>query len=175
MAAACLGFAAVNVVFEATGHFANGRYAAYAPGFAVMDWLVVVLKVLGAAVALLSVAPRQRILSTRAVAVSVWGAFGTLAVYAVGGVVEAVGMVTGLSGSIDEIDLASVGYLLCFLAAATGFGVLAVSYSGRHPRTRGPAVLGVLVGPLVLGLVLLLMPAVLRALGLFPGAHSAAG
>src|SRR5215207_10180882 len=58
MALWCLGFAVVNVMFEITGHFAGGAYAQYASGLRVMDWLVAGLKVLGAVVALLSVARR---------------------------------------------------------------------------------------------------------------------
>jgi len=32
VALCCVGFAVVNVVFEITDHFADGRYAEYAPG-----------------------------------------------------------------------------------------------------------------------------------------------
>src|SRR5215203_2586173 len=65
MALWCLGFAVVNVVFEITGHFAGGAYAWYASGLSVMNWLVAGLKVLGAVVALLSVARRPgRVSST---------------------------------------------------------------------------------------------------------------
>jgi len=34
-----LGFAAVNVTFEITGHFAGGAYGHYASGISVIDWL----------------------------------------------------------------------------------------------------------------------------------------
>ena len=69
MALWCLGFAMVNLVFEITGHFAGGAYAHYASGISVMDWLVAGLKVLGAAVALLSVARRPRHVSSAVVTV----------------------------------------------------------------------------------------------------------
>jgi hypothetical protein len=54
MAAWCLGFAAVNIAFQVTGRFASGPYADLAAGLAVMDWIVVGLKLLGAAVAVLA-------------------------------------------------------------------------------------------------------------------------
>jgi hypothetical protein len=51
---------------------------------------------------------------------------------------------------------------------AAGYGVLATPYSRRHPRSKRLAVLGVLGGPAVLGLVLLAVPALLAALGMLP-------
>src|SRR5664279_248910 len=54
MAAWCLGFAAVNIALQVTGRFASGPYADLAAGLAVMDWIVVGLKLLGAAVAVLA-------------------------------------------------------------------------------------------------------------------------
>jgi hypothetical protein len=74
----------------------------------------------------------------------------------------------GLSGSASRIDPASVAYLTFFLTAATGWGVLAVSYSERHSLDWRTAVLGVLGAPIVLGLVLVAMPVLLAALGLMP-------
>ena len=145
----CLGFAVVNLVFEISGHFASGAYAHYTSGISVMNWLVVGLKVVGAAVALLSIARRPRLVSPAVVTVLVWAAFATLAVYGLGSVAEAVGMGLGLIGGIDQIDMASIGYVLFFLAAAVGYGVLAISYSRRHPRGKGLAVLAAaaLAGP----------------------------
>ena len=144
MALWCLGFAVVNVVFEITGHFAGGAYAHYTPGLSVMDWLVAGLKVVGAVVALLSVAQRPRPVSPAVVTMAVWAAFATLAVYALGSAAEAAGMGLGLIGGADRIDAASVGYVLFFLAAAAGYGVLATSYSRRHPHGKGLAILGVI-------------------------------
>lgn len=169
MALWCLGFAVVNVVFEITGHFAGGAYAHYTPGLSVMDWLVAGLKVVGAVVALLSVAQRPRPVSPAVVTMAVWAAFATLAVYALGSVAEAAGMGLGLIGGADRIDAASVGYVLFFLAAAAGYGVLATSYSRRHPHGKGLAILGVIGAPAVLGLLLLAIPALLAGFGLLPG------
>jgi hypothetical protein len=168
MALWCLGFAAVNLVFEVTGHFAGGASAPYASGLSVADWLVAGLKVAGAAVALLSVAHRPGPVRPAVVTVGVWAAFATLAVYVLGSIAEAAGMGLGLVGGADRIDARSVAYVLFFLVAAVGYGVLAISYSRRHASGRGLIILGVLGAPAVLGLLLLAVPAVLAAFGLLP-------
>jgi hypothetical protein len=168
MALWCAGFAVVNIVFESTNHLDDGEYADYASALTVMNWLVVGLKLLGAAVALLSVAKRPRLMPPRLLGMLVWGAFATLAVYALGSVAQALGMVLGLMGSADQVDLAGVAYLTFFLMAAVGWSVLALSYSTRHPQGWIPAVIGVLAGPVVLGLVLVAMPALLTAIGVMP-------
>jgi hypothetical protein len=167
MAFWCVGFAVVNIVLESTGYLAEGEYADYAAALTVMNWLVVGLKLLGAAVALLSVAKR-RLMPPRLLGMLVWGVFGTLAVYALGSVAQALGMVLGLTGSADQVDLAGVAYVTFFLTAAVGWSVLAVSYSKRHALGWIPAVIGVLAAPVVLGLVLVAMPALLTALGVMP-------
>ena len=163
-----VAFALVNVVFEATDRFADGPYAEYASALTVMNWLVVGLKLLGAAVALVSVAPRQRLVSPSAMTLLLWGAFATLTVYSLGSVVQAVGMATGVAGSAAQIDAAGVGYVLGSLGFATGFGVLAISYARRHGFRRRAAVVGVLGAPALLGLLLLAVPALLTAAGLMP-------
>ncbi|GAA1455017.1 hypothetical protein [Nocardiopsis tropica] len=168
MALWCVGFAVFNVVFEITDRFADGAYADYSSAITVMNWLVVGLKVLGAAVALLSVAKRPTFVPPALLAVAVWAVFATLGLYAAGSVVQVVGMVSGLVGGVDQIDAAGVGYVLLFLLAAAGFGILAVSHSRRNGLRKGFAVLGVLGAPAVLGLVLLAVPALLAALGLMP-------
>lgn len=164
----CVGFAVFNVVFEITDRFAEGPYADHRSAITVMNRLVVVLKALGAAVALLSVARRPTFVPPALLAVSVWGAFATLGLYAAGSVVQAFGMLFGLAGGADRIDAAGVGYVALFLLAAAGFGVLAVSHSRRNGLGRVPAVVGVLGAPVVLGLVLLAVPTLLAALGLMP-------
>ncbi|MBC6464482.1 hypothetical protein [Actinomadura alba] len=167
-ALSCIGFAVVNVVFEMTDRFADGPYAEYASGIAVMNWLVVGLKAMGAAVALLSVAERPRFVPPARLGVLLWGAFAMLGVYALGSVVQAVGMAAGLTGTADQIDVAGVGYVLFFLLLAAGYGVLAISYSRRFGLRKGVALLGVLGAPVVLGLILLAVPTLLAALGLMP-------
>jgi hypothetical protein len=164
----CAGFAVFNIVFEFTDHFAGGPYAEYAAGLAIVDWFVVALKIVGAVVALLSVAKRPRFVSPSTLAVVVWGAFATLGLYVLGSLVEAAGMLTGLVGSADEIDAAGVAYVALFLVAAAGFGVLAISYSRRNRVRKSRAVLGALGAPLLLGLILVVVPTLLAALGLMP-------
>lgn len=164
----CTGFVVFNIIFEFSDHFGGGPYADYARGLAVMDWFVVALKIVGAAVALLSVAKRPRFVAPSKLAVVVWGAFATLSLYVAGSLVEAVGMLTGLVGSADDIDAAGVAYVSLFTVAAVGFGVLAVSYSRRHRVRKSCAVLGVLGAPLLLALVLLAVPTLLAAFGVMP-------
>jgi hypothetical protein len=161
----CLGFAAVNVTFELTGHF-DGRVGHLGAGISVMDWIVAGLKVLGAAVALLAVTPGQRLVRPATLVVLLWGAFATLATYVAGSLVEAVAFATGLAGSRGDLTPRSVAYVVLFLVAATGFGVLAVSYSHRHRSPRRLVALGALGGPVVLGSLLLVIPAILTAAGL---------
>ena len=170
MALCCIGFAVVNIVFETTDHFADGPYAEYSSGIAVMNWLVVGLKAVGAAVALMSVASRPRFLHPELLGVLVWGAFALLALYAVGSLVQAIGMASGLAGSADQIDPAGVAYVLFFLLVAAGFGVLAISYSRRFTLGRRVAVLGALGAPVALGVILLAVPMLLVALGIMPAA-----
>ena len=62
------------------GPGAGTRYAAYARGLAVMIAAVLVLKLIGAALALAAITPRRLGLT----AVGLWGAFGLLALYSVG-------------------------------------------------------------------------------------------
>lgn len=172
MALWSVGFAAVNVFFEATNHFADGPYAAYASGISIVNWLVVGLKVLGAAVALLSVAKTSRYLAPNLLAILLWGAFATLGVYTLGSVVQAVGLVFGITGLTDTADLGptDIAYVLLFLAAATGYGILAISHARRYRVPKGYLVLGVLGAPVLLGLILLVAPALLSAIGLMPAA-----
>jgi hypothetical protein len=153
MALWCVGFAVTNIVLESTDYLADGEYADYAAALTV---------------ALLSVAKRPRPMPPRLLGTLVWGSFATLAVYALGSVAQALGMVLGLMGSADQVDLAGVAYLAFFLTAAVGWSVLAVSYSKRHALGWTPAVIGVPAGPAVLGLVLVAMPALLTALGTMP-------
>src|SRR5690606_15480340 len=168
MALWCIGFALVNIVYERTGHFAGGPYAEYASALTVMNWLVVVLKGVGAVVALLSVTNRPTVAPPAVVSVLVWGAFATLGVYALGSVAQAAGMASGLRGASEQVTIAGLGYVSLFLLGAAGFGVLAIPHSQRHRVRRRFAVLGVLLARVVLGGVLLVVPPLLAALGLMP-------
>src|SRR5690606_278948 len=114
MAAWCLAFAAVNVALGGSGRFDEGRREAYSSARSGMTWLVVGLKLLGAAVALLSVSRRPGRLSPRLTGVLVWGAFATIAAYGLGSVVQLVGMLTGMTDGAAALDVTDVTYLLFF-------------------------------------------------------------
>ncbi len=162
MAAWCLGFAAVNVALQITGRFASGPYAELAAGLAVMDWIVVGLKLLGAAVAILSVTARA---STAVRTVLIWGAFALLGIYSAGNVVELIAMMLADAGAIEPRSLTYIGF---FLVGAAGYGALAASYSARTRAKPIHAVLGVLGAPVMLGMLLVAAPAALTAIGLLP-------
>jgi hypothetical protein len=163
-----LGFAVVNVVFEVTGRFADGPYNDYASGISVMNWLVVVLKVTGAVLAVLSVSSAAKRVPRFLLATMLWGAAATLGLDALGSVVEAIGMLTGVIGSPDEITVASSAYVLFFALGAVGYGVVAASFTRRSGTGRRPAVLGALGAPVMLGLIFLAIPKVLVTLGVMP-------
>lgn len=97
-----------------------------------------------------------------------------LALYSVGNIVIAVGTLTGLlepsaaweaSGGVTG---RSVGYLFFFLVAAPLFGALAVSYQRRVRPGRAAVVAGVAGAPLLLGSVLVAVPALLAAMDRMP-------
>jgi hypothetical protein len=168
VAAWCVGFAAVNLAFEATGHFAHGAHAEYATALSVMNWAVSVLKVLGATVALVSVSSRPVHVSPRLVAVLVCGAAALLGLYCLGSLVQAIGMVTGAAGDADDLNPRSVGYLVLFMVAAAAYGVLAVSFFRRYEIGRREALISALGAPIVLAALLGAIPLLLVLLGLMP-------
>lgn len=160
----CVGFAAISVWFELTDYFGTGQYAQDTTAISVMNWFVAVLKLVGAAAALLSV--YHRLVAPRIVGTLLWATFATLTVYVTGSLTEAVGMLTGIAGDADRVDARSVAYVVAFLVAATGFGVLAVSHARRTGLGTRVKVLGACGAPLLLGTVLVILPAILRAVGL---------
>ncbi|MUL40591.1 hypothetical protein FZ103_05250 [Streptomonospora sp. PA3] len=164
----CVGFAAVNVVFAIGDRFAEGAYPEYAAGLEVMNWLVVVLKLLGAALVVLSVARPLRFPAPGAVAVALWAAFSTVAVYAAGNVAHVAAMATGLAGEAADIDAAGIAYVAFFLLMSAGLGTLALSHTRRHRIRPRTAVLGALGAPFILSGILAAAPALLTALGIMP-------
>jgi hypothetical protein len=162
----CAAFAAINVWFEVTDHFAVGQYADDATALSVADRVVAVLKLVGAAVALLAVTRTPRFLAPHVVGTLLWAAFATLAVYVVGSIIQAAGMLTGASGDAEQLDASAAGYVFAFLLAATGFGILAISYARRAGLGRRVMLIGVCGAPVVLGSILVLLPAILTAAGL---------
>lgn len=167
LAVASITFAVVNVGFELTGRFSEGPLSEYASGLSVANWFVTALKVTGGAVALLSVWPQSRI-TPRLVNVLIWGAAGTLGVYALGNLGQAVGLAADGAGNGSAVDLAGLVYVVGFLLAAAGFVVLAKSHSRRHGLGAGPAVIGVLGGVVILATILLVLPLLLTQLGIMP-------
>jgi hypothetical protein len=165
----CAGFAAISVWFEVTDYFGVGQYADDAAALSVVNWFVVVLKLAGAAVALVAVSRTPRFLGPRIVGSLLWAAFATVGVYVVGSITQAVVMLTGVAGDAEQIDAASVGYVLAFLLAAAGFGTLAISYSRRAGLGARVVLIGICGAPVVLGGVLVILPAILRVAGVLSG------
>jgi hypothetical protein len=165
----CAGFASMNVWFELTDHFAVGQYAHDATALSVVDWFVAVLKVVGAAVALLAVSRTPRFLAPRIVGTLLWAAFATLAAYVVGSIAQVVFMLTGVAGDATQLDASAVGYVLAFLLSAAGFGILATSYARRAGLGGRVMLIGICGAPVVLGSVLVVLPAILEAVGLLSG------
>jgi hypothetical protein len=163
-----LAFAAVNIAFEGTNHFANGPLAAYAAGLTVMNWLVVGLKLFGAVVVLLSVSKRATGFAPNTMTLLLWGAFGTFVIYALGTIGEAAAMATGIAGSPDDIDAAGIVYLSGSVFFALCFGVVAISYSRRTHWRPVPIVAGLLGAPILLAGILVLAPTLLVAVGVMP-------
>lgn len=165
LAAWCLVFALVNVLYEVTYRFAAGPYADYASGLSVMNWLVVALKLGGAGIALAALSQRPRMVAI--VNVLVWSAFSTtLVLYVAGGVFEAVGMLAGwMEGGVTPL---AVGYLVFFALGAAGYGLLAASHTRRWQMPARYALLGGFGAPLVLGLVFVAVPLLLAELGVMP-------
>jgi len=120
-------------------------------------------------VALPSVAQRPRLVSIAVVTVQMRAAYATLGVYAIGSVAGQPEWAPGLVGGAAQIDTASVAYVLFFPVATAGYGVLATSYSQRHPQRKGLAILGALGAPAVPSSILLAIPALLAAFGLLTG------
>jgi hypothetical protein len=161
-----IAFAVVNVAFELSGGFEEGPLSEYATGLTIVNWFVAALKVVGAVIALLSVAQHRRT-SARFVNVLIWGAAGTLVVYSLGNIVQLVGLVMDPTGS-GQVDFAGILYVLGFVVAAAGFAVVAISHSGRSGLGVGPAILGAVGGVVVLAVILIALPALLTALGIMP-------
>lgn len=168
----CLGFAAVSAWQIIHGPDPADRFAAYASGLAVASIVVLVLKLVGAGIAVAAVQPRQS--HERIIALALWGAFGSLALYSAGNLVITVGTLTGLMApsaawqAAGGVSVKAVLYVLFFLAGAGMFGMLATWYQRRH-RTRWTwAAVGVMGAPVLIALLLVILPGILGHLGLLP-------
>lgn len=78
------------------------------------------------------------------------------------------GLLLGVIGHRADVTAWSLAYVAFFVVGAVGFSVLAISFARRHPLSRCVVVLGVVGAPVMLGLLLVVLPMVLAALGLFP-------
>jgi hypothetical protein len=178
-AAWCLGFAAVSADQVAAGGLigppeVRQRLAADASGLVIMGVLVGVLKLAGAAVALAAalVRPGRPRRPVRLLGVALWGAFGLLALYSAGNLVITVGTVSGLLApsaawtAAGGVTVKAVLYVLFFLAGSALFGVLAVWFHRRHQLRWRSAAAGLAGAPLLLGLILAVIPAILSRWGL---------
>jgi hypothetical protein len=169
-----LGFAAVSVWQLVVGPGEGTRFSAYAAGLAVMIAVVLVLKLVGALIAVAAVTRGELGLPARGVALGLWGAAGLLALYAAGSIVIAIGTVGGAvepsaawtaAGGVTERSLL---YLLFVLVGATAYCVLAIAFHRRHRQPWTVAVAGLVGAPLLLGLLLGVAPAILGMVGLLP-------
>jgi hypothetical protein len=167
VAAWCVGFAVLNVVLETSHRFEEGPYAAYAAGLGVMSWVVFALKLLGAAVALWSLRSTPPA-SPTVLSMLLWSATALLSLYAVGSVVEAVGMLTGLRGDAGDVTFAGVVYVLFFILGAAGYSVLAASFARRFRVGRSAMLIGLFAAPVALGLLLVAIPMLLVAVHVMP-------
>jgi hypothetical protein len=171
----CLGFAAVSA-WQVAQPAASQRYAAYASGLAIVSVLVGVLKLAGAAVALAAVlvrpGPPRR--PRQLLGVALWGAFGLLALYSAGNLAITVGTVSGLLApsaawtAAGGVTPKAILYVLFFLVGAALFGPLAVWFHRRHHLRWTSAAAGLAGAPLLLGLLLGVIPAILGRWGLLP-------
>jgi hypothetical protein len=180
VAAWCLAFAGVSawLVVDMVAHpeAAARRYGADVSGLVIISLLVLVLKLAGAGVALAAVltGPQLSRRWLRLLGVALWGAFGVLALYSAGNLVITVGTESGLLApsaawtAAGGVTGRAVLYVLFFLAGAAMFGVLAVWFHRRHQLRWTAAVAGLAGAPLLLGLVLAVVPAILGRWGLLP-------
>jgi hypothetical protein len=110
----------------------------------------------------------------RLLGVAVWGAFGVLALYSAGNLVITAGTESRLLApsaawtAAGGVTGRAVLYVLFFLAGAGMFGVLAVWFHRRHQLRWTAAVAGLAGAPLLLGLILAAVPAILGHWGLLP-------
>ncbi|MGJ3509180.1 hypothetical protein [Enemella sp. A6] len=170
VAAGCAAFAAINIWFELTNRFDSGPHAADAAALSVVNWYVVAIKLVGVIVATLAITPTTKLVSPRVIGILLWAGFATLAVYVSGSMIQAVIIVAGIHPGTDHLDAAAIGYVLGFLLASTGFGVLAVSFARRARLGRREFLLGMCGAPVILGSILLALPSILRGAGLLSGA-----
>lgn len=170
----CLGFAAVNGWHLVSGGPSGTVLSEHVVGVTVVSVLVLLLKLVGAGMAVAAVRATPRARASWLLAVGLWGAAGLLVLYSLGNVLITVGTVSGLLEPTPAWEAAggvtgrAVSYLLFFLVAAPMFTAVAASYQRRLRPHRSAVAAGVVGAPVLLGVLLVALPAVLSASGLLP-------
>ncbi|HSK89858.1 MAG TPA: hypothetical protein VK875_00965 [Euzebyales bacterium] len=166
-AAWCLGFAAVNAWQLATGRLTDGEFRGYTTALVVASILVLLLKLLGAGMALASLRTVRHRGVRWLLGAALWAATSTLVLYSAGNLIITFGTVTGLLEptaaweAAGGVTIRAVAYVLFFLAGAAMSAALAVSYHRRH-RLHWTAVFAGITGPpVLLGGLLVVLPALL--------------
>jgi hypothetical protein len=171
VAAWCLGFAAVNAWQLATGRLTDGEFRGYTTALVVASILVLLLKLVGAGVALASLRTVHHRGVRWLLGVALWGATATLALYSAGNLIITLGTVTGLIEptaaweSAGGVTFRAVAYVLFFLAGAAMFAALSVSYHRRHRLHWTAVAAGITGPPVLLGGLLVVIPALLTTAG----------
>jgi hypothetical protein len=173
-AAWSLGFAAVSAGQIAAGPGEDSRYAAYATGLTIMIVTVLLLKLIGAVLALAAITPGRLGLPVPVVALGLWGASGLLTLYASGALVQAAGTTAGVLEPSDAWTAAggvtgrSVLYALLAVAGAAVFGALTIEFHRRHRLRWTVAAVGFAGAVVLLAAILAIVPAILASRGLLP-------
>lgn len=168
----CLTFAAANVGHLATGSLTSGEWAPYASGIQIMSVVVLLLKLIGAAMALLSLRNTPR--ASWLLATALWTMAALVVLYALGNVAITVATTTGVTSpsaawaATGGVTTRTVGYIAFFLAGAPVFTAIAASYHRRRRPGTSAFLTGLIGAPLVLAGLLLAIPAALTAAGLLP-------
>jgi hypothetical protein len=100
--------------------------------------------------------------------VLLWAAFAPVTAYVIGSITQAFVMLAGIAGDPDDVDAWSVAYVLAFFLAAPG----SASSRSRTHDAPGSALASRcwrLRSPVLLGTVLVILPAILKAAGLLSG------
>lgn len=172
VAAWALAFAGVNLYLQFGGLSADNPLRDAFGAMTVMNLLVAVLKVAGAAFAVATVQRWGRRAPRWLLTAAMWTAGGLLLLYAGMnlGMLVATGQVTA------ALPLAGGQFVVPGWAYAAFFGVPGLLYAAagrdyqRRSRTDARwALLGLLGAPVMLGTVLFGVPALLRLAGLLPG------
>ena len=166
----CLGFAAVNAWQLATGRLNDDRFAGYTTALVVASVLVLLLKLAGAGMALASLRSVQHRAVRWLLGAALWAATSTLVLYSAGYLIITVGTVTGLLAptaaweAAGGVTIRAVAYMLFFLVGAAMFAALTVSYHRRHQLRWTAVAAGIIAPPVLLGGLLVVLPALLRTI-----------